>query len=140
MKNKSFKKPLFIKSNKGIAIEMVIVAALVVFGLCSLIMVYTFKSMYLSEYNARVLQSRLDLDQIGDDYLNYLNGNSKSFDVNGYSYELKDEKFIYTIIIDKGTSSSKLTVYDLGLPQLTINYNYDNYLNKYIITGWIYGG
>ena len=97
MKKLHIKKPLFIRSKRGIAIEMVIIASLTIFALCSLLMLYTLKSISLGEYNSQVLNERLAIDQIGDDYLNYLNGELANFDTNGYTYKIKDREILRMI-------------------------------------------
>ena len=118
---------------------MVIIASLTIFALCSLLMLYTLKSISLGEYNSQVLNERLAIDQIGDDYLNYLNGELANFDTNGYTYKIKDREITYTIITRKGSDTSSLVVYDYGLIELSVDFVLDKDLNKYKITKWSYG-
>ena len=133
------KKLSFIKSNKGVAIEIVIFAALVIFSLCSLMITYTLKSKQLIKYNTDVFEVRLYIDQIGDDYLNYLNKKTNTFDENGYSYKINDKIITYSILVNQTSEKVNLKVFDVGKIVLNIDYNYDQINNKYYVIKWVYG-
>lgn len=134
------KKYNIIKNNKGIAIEMVILATLIAFSLCSLMVVYAIKAKNMGYFSSNVTEERLQLDKIGDDYLNHLNKKSP-FDVDNYYYEINNIKYYYRIEFENQfvDENKFIKVYDRRELLLRVDFDYDETLEKYIVIGWVYG-
>lgn len=149
MRNKLFNKKLL--NNKGIAIESVMFAMIIILMLCTLLVFISLRFSTMSRFNKDSITERLYLDQIADDYLNHINNNSGFVDSN-YTYKDGDEDVPYTItkLVDNENDTKTLKVSKLnqvtdenGNPSsveetlLSVIYTLDN--DKYIVTKWSYG-
>lgn len=149
MRNKLFNKKLL--NNKGIAIESVMFAMIVILMLCTLLVFISLRFSTMSRFNKDSITERLYLDQIADDYLNHINNNSGFVDSN-YTYKDGDVDVPYTItkLVDNENDTKTLKVSksnqvtdENGNPTiveetlLSVIYTLDN--NKYIVTKWSYG-
>lgn len=149
MRNKLFNKKLL--NNKGIAIESVMFAMIVILMLCTLLVFISLRFSTISRFNKDSITERLYLDQIADDYLNHINNNSGFVDSN-YKYKDGDEEVPYTItkLVDNENDTKTLKVSksnqvtdENGNPTsveetlLSVIYTLDN--DKYIVTKWSYG-
>ena len=149
MRNKLFNKKLL--NNKGIAIESVMFAMIVILMLCTLLVFISLRFSTMSRFNKDSITERLYLDQIADDYLNHINNNSGFVDSN-YTYKDGDVDVPYTItkLVDNENDTKTIKVSKLnqvtdenGNPTsveetlLSVIYTLDN--DKYIVTKWSYG-
>lgn len=130
-----------ILNKKGIAIELVITATVIIFALCSLMAAYGIKSINMSIFESSSIEERLYIDNIGDDYLGYLNGIKDNFDHNAYYYELNDLKMIYRVYIKQENEDCNeyIIVKDGNKVVLNIEFEYDEVNKKYDVIKWIYG-
>ena len=144
-----FKKLL---NNKGIAIESVMFAMIVILMLCTLLVFISLRFSTMSRFNKDSITDRLYLDQIADDYLNHINNNSE-FDDSNYTYKDGDVEKAY--VISKPDVITGLNSIDFKVSKinevtdengnsssveetlLSVIYTLDN--NKYIVTKWSYG-
>ena len=150
MRNKLFNKKLL--NNKGIAIESVMFAMIVILMLCTLLVFISLRFSTMSRFNKDSITERLYLDQIADDYLNHINNNSGFVDSN-YTYKDGEVEKAYKISkpdditglnsIEFKVSKSNQVSDENGNPTiveetlLSVIYTLDN--NKYIVTKWSYG-
>ena len=149
MRNKLFNKKLL--NNKGIAIESVMFAMIIILMLCTLLVFISLRFSTMSRFNKDSITERLYLDQIADDYLNHINNNSGFVDSN-YTYKDGDVDVPYTItkLVDNENDTKTLKVSksnqvsdENGNPTiveetlLSVIYTLDN--DKYIVTKWSYG-
>ena len=74
-----------ILGNKGIAIESVIFTMMVILMLCTLLLFISMRFATMAKFNKDNINERLYLDQIADDYLNYIDGKNV-FDDSKYVY------------------------------------------------------
>ncbi len=130
-----------ILNKKGIAIELVITATVIVFALCSLMAAYGIKSINMSVFESSNIEERLYLDRIGDDYLGYLNKFSKTFDYNKYYYEVNNSRTYYTLETKRydEPGNEYIIVKDREKVVLNIEFSYDEVNKKYDVIKWIYG-
>ncbi len=63
-----------LKDKKGIALENAILFMLVIFSLCFLIASLTLIGHYQTKIDNILLDQKVELDQIGEDYLAYMEG------------------------------------------------------------------
>ena len=138
-----FKKLL---NNKGIAIESVMFAMIVILMLCTLLVFISLRFSTMSRFNKDSITERLYLDQIADDYLNHINNNSE-FDDSNYT----DKPYVISkpdVITGLNSIDFKVSKINEGTDEngnpssveetlLSIIYTLDN--NKYIVTKWSYG-
>lgn len=138
--NMSYIKKL-LKDNKGLAMESVILLTVVVFALCAIVTMYSLKITNNWRKINNIINTRLYLDSIGDDYLNYINGNSDNFDKNAYFYYVNKKEHYYNVSIsdDYDTDIKELVVKDGINTELTIIYEKDKNSNKYFVIRWVYG-
>lgn len=138
--NMSYIKKL-LKDNKGLAMESVILLTVVVFALCAIVTMYSLKITNNWRKVNNIINTRLYLDSIGDDYLNYINGNSDNFDKNAYFYYVNKKEHYYNVSIsdDYDTDIKELVVKDGINTELTIIYEKDKNSNKYFVIRWVYG-
>lgn len=131
-----------IKSNKGLALESVILLTVVVFAMCSIMTLFSLKTKNISKNAYDRLKERLYLESIGDDYLAYLN-DSKLFDESKYYYTMKNKDYYYTIIIINknytNTEPIELIVKDSSTTELCVKYKYDEESKSYYPIKWTYG-
>lgn len=130
-----------LKDNKGLAMESVILLTVVVFALCAIVTMYSLKITNNWRKVNNIINTRLYLDSIGDDYLNYINGNSDNFDKNAYFYYVNKKEHYYNVSIsdDYDTDIKELVVKDGIKTELTIIYEKDKNSNKYFVIRWVYG-
>lgn len=130
-----------LKDNKGLAMESVILLTVVVFALCAIVTMYSLKITNNWRKINNIINTRLYLDSIGDDYLNYINGNSDNFDKNAYFYYVNKKEHYYNVSIsdDYDTDIKELVVKDGINTELTIIYEKDKNSNKYFVIRWVYG-
>lgn len=130
-----------LKNNKGLAMESVILLTVVVFALCAIVTMYSLKITNNWRKINNIINTRLYLDSIGDDYLNYINGNSDNFDKNAYFYYVNKKEHYYNVSIsdDYDTDIKELVVKDGINTELTIIYEKDKNSNKYFVIRWVYG-
>ncbi len=90
----SFKK--IFKSKKGIAIETAILALVIAFSLCFLVMSLTVIGHHQSRIENTLILRDVELDQIGEDFISSVK-NDVEFDVNAYQ-----DRSLYCVV--DGTS------------------------------------
>lgn len=131
-----------IKSNKGLALESVILLTVVVFAMCSIMTLFSLKTKNISKNAYDGLKERLYLESIGDDYLAYLNNKANEFDQNKYYYTMKNKDYYYTIIINNYYSTTEpieLIVKDSSKTELCVKYEKNEETQLYYPIKWTYG-
>ena len=136
-------------NNKGIAIESVIFAMIVILMLCTLLVFISMRFATMSKFNKDSISERLYLDQIADDYLNHINNND-DFNKSDYEYRDDDDKQDYYITISETenqktlVANKKYTTEDENgvikvVQEVVLNVVFKFENNKYIVQKWSYG-
>ena len=103
-----------LKDKRGIAIETALLFMLVIFSLCALITSVATIGRHQAKLESDVLVADVLIDQIGEDFIDYLAGGEESdFDAAGEKYDCKvdKEENISTLTLTKrGTESVVLYI------------------------------
>lgn len=91
--------------NKGISIESAILFMLVIFMFCSLITSYTVYRSYQVKIDKLQIESKIELDNIGEQFLISLKENK----INDFktSYPNKDK---YNVLVNESSDINKITI------------------------------
>lgn len=91
--------------NKGISIESAILFMLVIFMFCSLITSYTVYRSYQVKIDKLQIESKIELDNIGEQFLISLKDNK----INDFktTYPNKDK---YNVLVDVSSDINKITI------------------------------
>lgn len=97
-----------LKNKRGIALENAILFMIVIFSLCFLLASFTLIGHYQAKIENAMLTQRVDIDQIGEDYLASVGEGktfSKSYD--NYSYKVEGN----ALIVWRGTDKTNVVLY-----------------------------
>jgi len=107
-----------LKSKRGVAIENAILFIIVIFMLCALLSSITLIAHYQFKIDNTVLANDVDLDQIGEDFIAFLESGETNFDNflrnNVYKDKETDYERIYTKKYAPGITGNLLTVAPQG--------------------------
>lgn len=87
-----------LKNKKGMALENAILFMLIIFTFCALLTSLTLYGHYQTKLEKVMMTNRVELDQIGEHYLNYLkNGTEFSTDNENYAITTDNNALALTV-------------------------------------------
>lgn len=87
-----------LKNKKGMALENAILFMLVIFTFCALLTSLTLYGHYQTGLEKVMMTNRVELDQIGEEYLTYLNnGTNDNFQSENADYDISTENNTLTV-------------------------------------------
>lgn len=106
---RSFSKSL-IKSRRGFAMESALVFLLTVFALCALVTTLTLVGHNQSEFENSTVVSKVELEQIGEDFLAWRRNTQDTFSGESENYAYKSEGNLLTVWSKSNTAMVLLRV------------------------------
>lgn len=127
--------------NKGMAIELVIITAVVVFALCTIMTLYSVNALNYNDFAKNRINTKLFIDNIGERYSMQINGGFYIDTSEEISCNIGNSETIY--ICQENTLSDETKVFKLIEKKsksvaLIIEYKKD-VNGKYQISRWSYG-
>ena len=103
-------KPL---SNRGVAIETAMFMMVVVFSLCTMLVMFAMISRKQNITSNRDFQEQSRIDQIGEDFCYFIKTSTEPVDLTAFTYSFSDSYYAYPSRVGE-TNVYKMTLRKIG--------------------------
>ena len=103
-----------LKSKRGIALENAILFLIITFSLCALVLTFTIIGRYQSQIERALLEQKVALEQIGEDFLAdnlSVFENNPEYKYGDYRYRVEEEGDLETLSVYHSANADKVLLY-----------------------------